>query len=171
MENNKNKAVWYVAGESLFFVSIIFSMVLVSACMSDVQCAGQGQDICQNKQIHSYHCIDNSCQISSEIGSVECCTQADCPTDQTCQNYACVGGAKQVGCTLNSDCGNNQICDTLLYKCVDVNPGQVIPADATGNDYSSKSNSLIYVLIIAGAIVIGFIILAVILSRKKSKRR
>lgn len=42
-----------------------------------------------------------------------------------CVNTQCIAQTKTVDCTYNSDCGVNQICDTLLYKCVNVAPGTV----------------------------------------------
>lgn len=42
-----------------------------------------------------------------------------------CVNSRCVSETKNVECTRNSDCGNNQICDTSNYKCINVEPGTV----------------------------------------------
>ncbi|NQV08819.1 hypothetical protein HQ529_03130, partial [Candidatus Woesearchaeota archaeon] len=40
-----------------------------------------------------------------------------------CINNKCVGETKKVECTLNSDCGVGEVCDTKLYECVKVEPG------------------------------------------------
>lgn len=63
-------------------------------CVSDFNCPGQGQFTCQNKVKSGYSCgSDGYCNKDLTSIQVECCSQADCPTDQTCQNYNCVGGA------------------------------------------------------------------------------
>lgn len=118
---------------ALVLLSLTIFINNVYACMSDIECPGQGQNICQNKQLSGYHCVDNSCQKSSEIGSVECCSSQDCASDQVCDiqhGYKCAGGA--VECTTNVDCGAHQACDTLLYKCVNINPG-AIATECTNN--------------------------------------
>lgn len=43
-----------------------------------------------------------------------------------CINTRCVAETKSVSCTVNTDCGSGQSCDTKLWKCVDVKPGDVI---------------------------------------------
>lgn len=48
-----------------------------------------------------------------------------------CVSGKCVADTKTVECTTNSDCGSTQTCDTKTYKCVDVSPGDIIPG---GND-------------------------------------
>ena len=119
-----------------------FSMFIVSACISDMECAGQGNNICQNKQILSYQCIDNSCQKSSEIGSVECCSDSDCASDQ--------------------------VCDTRLYKCAGGSPYGA-PINLLSQTPTREDNTSLYIIIIAGAIILGFIILAIILGARKKK--
>ena len=42
-----------------------------------------------------------------------------------CVNSKCVAETKAVACTSNADCGTQQVCDTGLYQCINVNPGTV----------------------------------------------
>lgn len=53
-----------------------------------------------------------------------------------CVNSKCVSETKQVECTSNSDCGNNQICDTSNYVCVNAGTGGVIGGG--GNESNCK---------------------------------
>ena len=63
------------------------------SCISDFNCPGQGQFTCQNLLLSGWHCgDDNFCVEDTSQNEVECCSQADCPTDQTCQDNTCVGG-------------------------------------------------------------------------------
>lgn len=92
-------------------------------CVSDFNCPGQGQYTCQNKLLNGYHCgSDNYC-VKGVDKSVACCSQADCPSDQTCQFNKCVGGNKDklvcpFGCCINEDAYNTKTCDTG-YVCKD----------------------------------------------------
>ena len=78
-----------------------------------------------------------------------------------------------VECARDSDCGNGEVCqkignpeDWYCTKTTGDPALQNIPA--TNQDSTSDSNSILIASIIVGAcIVIGFIILAIILSRKK----
>jgi len=78
-----------------------------------------------------------------------------------------------VECAKDSDCGNGEVCQMVgpieNWECV---KGQGDPAlqniPTTNQDLSSDNNSILIASIIVGAcIVIGFIILAIILSRKR----
>jgi hypothetical protein len=60
-------------------------------CSSDYQCPNAGQYTCQNKQRSGWSCERGYCEKGSNV-NVQCCINADCPSDQTCQNYMCVGG-------------------------------------------------------------------------------
>ena len=42
-----------------------------------------------------------------------------------CVNSKCVPETKTVDCISNLDCGNNQVCDTSTYKCINVEPGPI----------------------------------------------
>lgn len=67
-------------------------------CTSDFNCPGQGQYTCQNKISSGWHCgtVESTgyryCKQDTVGTQVQCCSQADCPTDQTCQGGECVGG-------------------------------------------------------------------------------
>lgn len=64
------------------------------ACKSDLQCPGQGLNTCQNKVRSGYRCgSDNFCTKDTVNVAVDCCSNSDCSSDQSCQNYKCVGGA------------------------------------------------------------------------------
>jgi len=126
----------------LSILAILTIIPIASACMSDIECPGQGNNICQSKQLSHYSCIDNSCQKSTETGTVECCSSYDCASDQT--------------------------CDTRSYKCVGGSPYNQ-PLTQINQPSSNQDNTLTYVLVIAGAIIIGFIILAIVLSRRNKK--
>jgi len=64
------------------------------SCVSDFNCPGQGKYTCQNLIRSGWNCESGFCEQGSNK-TVKCCSQADCPTDQTCQNYKCVGGATE----------------------------------------------------------------------------
>ena len=78
-----------------------------------------------------------------------------------------------VECAKDSDCGNGEVCQKVgaieNWECVKTtgDPAlQNIPP--TNRDSSSDNNSILTASIIIGVcIVIGFIILAIILGRKK----
>jgi len=78
-----------------------------------------------------------------------------------------------VECARDSDCGNGEVCQMVgpieNWECV---KGQGDPSlqniPATNQNSSSDNNSILIASVIIGVcIVIGFIILAIILSRKK----
>ncbi len=102
-------------------------------CTSDFNCPKQGQSTCNNLIKSGYHCgSDNYCSKDAINTPVECCSQADCPTDQTCQNYECVGGGNFPICgngkvesgeqcdlgTLNGKIGSlcSTICTNIIFN-------------------------------------------------------
>jgi hypothetical protein len=75
--------------------------------------------------------------------------------------------AIKVECAYNSDCSANQICDTNTYTCTTLASGKTMLEDNFQKE--STDNSLNSTLIIAGAIIAGFILLAVVLNRRNKK--
>ncbi|MDP1760220.1 MAG: hypothetical protein Q8L01_02095, partial [Candidatus Woesebacteria bacterium] len=61
-------------------------------CISDYNCPNAGQFTCQSKQKSGWGCVSGYCEQSSKT-YVDCCINSDCPSDQSCQNNKCVGGA------------------------------------------------------------------------------
>lgn len=88
-------------------------------CSSDFSCPGQGQNNCQNRLLSGWHCsgydstIGRFC-VKDDSTRVACCSQADCPSDQTCQANKCVGGGSVAPitpkCSKDTDCVSGQIC-------------------------------------------------------------
>lgn len=68
-------------------------------CISDVNCPGSGNNICQDKSLSGYSCANKDannvgiCQKSSGI-PVDCCLNLDCVRDQVCDltDHKCKGG-------------------------------------------------------------------------------
>ena len=61
-------------------------------CVSDYNCPNAGQLPCQGRQKSGWSCVSGYCEQGSKT-YVDCCINSDCPSDQTCQNNKCVGGA------------------------------------------------------------------------------
>ena len=68
-------------------------------CFSDINCPGVGNNVCQNKQVAGYSCVNKD---SNNIGicqkstgrAVQCCSSSDCNRDMVCDtsDYTCKGG-------------------------------------------------------------------------------
>lgn len=164
-------------------------------CVSDFNCPGQGQYTCQNKIQSGWHCgNDGFCNKEATNTPVECCSQADCPTDQTCQFNKCVGGAvtppadlTNTTCSADTDCKNG-------YACKD---GKCIKTETSCSWYQEpyqaqetqckifglfwckespvsgcKTSGLIYGLIAGGVILIlGISSILLLRKPKRGKRR
>lgn len=68
---------------------------------------------------------------------------------------------KSVECVYNSDCGTNQVCDTLLYKCVNVASGtitcahnQVLVNNVCIDNYSLGNHGINFINIFIFIIII-----------------
>jgi len=65
-------------------------------CISVIQCPGSGQPTCtQEGGIYyksGYSCVSGKCVQQLKIPVACCPPDLGCPSDQTCQNYQCVGG-------------------------------------------------------------------------------
>ncbi len=119
--------------------SLILSINFISSCLSDIECPGQGQITCQSEDDSfvetEWSCIDSNC-VEKFVGIVECCPLSlGCAPDQMCQDSECVGGSA-----------------TLLI-------------DPTTNRQTNSNSILLGAVIIAIALIIGFIIL----TKKKKK--
>jgi hypothetical protein len=82
-----------------------------------------------------------------------------------CVNDECVLETKEVDCTSNNECGTNERCNEF-FNCVlssSVSPGEE-GKDITNSDI--ENNYLLPSLIIGIAVIIGFIILAVVLKKR-----
>ena len=114
-------------------------------CASDYDCY-KGKQICANKQMINWRCENGACsELPKE--NVQCCSNSDCRADQVCQGSTCIGGS-------GSTEPLNQTAKGPIKEAA-----KIID--------NSNNNILIYVLIIATAMIIGFIIHAIILNGKK----
>ena len=166
----KDKKYLILFGISLMIISMlsIFSVNAIS-CMSDINCPEQGNSICQSNNSHRYteswSCINGECK--SNINSVvDCCTNNDCAKDQVCDTKSgtCKGGSPYYGCTSDADC-NGLHCDFSTHQCGEMPPPIIGHESDTGN--SKNYNNLIIIIILALAIIIGFILLGLIIKKRK----
>lgn len=73
-------------------------------CISDINCPNSGNNVCQNKQLSGYSCVNKDsngvgiCEKESGT-SVECCINNDCNRDQVCDSsHTCKGGSPLPTC-------------------------------------------------------------------------
>ena len=132
-------------------------------CVSDFSCPNQGQFTCQNKIKSGWSCNSGFCEKDKDVG-VSCCSQYDCPTDQTCQNYKCVGGAitppvNLTDCTTDSQCG-------LGSKCINGKCSVIVIGDCKWYQNPTPAKSLFGELIKvdAGCKTAGWFVLTVIIG-------
>ncbi len=97
--------------------------------------------------------------VYADVRQAQCSLSSDCATDESCVNYICQRTSIQPGaqpvrvCYIDSDCLSGKTCQKGV--CI----GN-IPETSTNENY-------IPYLIIGIAITVGFIILALILRRRK----
>jgi len=126
----------------LLIILILFP--IVSACYSDAECSNGGAwFVFGNKQVARESCINENCQIKNTM---------------------------YVQCTKDSDCSNGEVCQKLgeptNWHCLSTG-GSDLHDNSRTERYSNNSSEVIGFLIIGACILIGFIILAIILRRKK----
>ena len=136
----RKNLVLLVIFSALFFV-ILTIVVNALSCNSDFNCPGSGNLACRSndngKYLESWSCIEGECV--SKINSL-------------------------VGCCSSSDCAIDQVCDTARdYTCKGGSPYNQ-PNTTQSNTINS---SLTIGIIITIAIVLGFIILGLILRRRR----
>lgn len=104
---------------------------------------------------------------------VSAVTILNCPSDKPNFNPntgQCEGGGTPVECAYDSACKGNpngNICDTYTWKCTNVPTTGTVGQLSGSNQSGQQSIPSTSALIIAGAIIIGFIVLGLILRRKK----
>jgi len=131
---------------TLLLILILFP--LVSACYSDIECSNGGAwFVYGDKQVAREGCVNGKCQIDDTM-YVQCARDSDCDNGEVCQKS---GSPSQWHCIKTTG-------DPSL---------QNIPI-TNNSSFESKNFSLLIGLSIVGVcILVGFIILAIILSRKK----
>lgn len=117
-------------------------------------------------------CYVNQCQAFGENRSVDdgkivapgdnqCTSDKDCGLREVCnpRTNKCVSISTAIACNLNTDCPQEWFCSNNIYRQYINPPNQPYPQENNSRD----------ALIIAGAIIIGFILLELILRRKKKR--
>jgi flagellar biosynthesis protein FliP len=129
----------------LLIILILFPVV--SACYTDAECSNGGAWFTYgDKQVARESCVNGRCQIEDTM-YVQCAKDSDCNNGEVCQKS---GGPTQWHCIKTTSDSNLQN----------------IPA--TNKNSSSDSNSVLIASIIIGVcIVVGFIILSIILCKKR----
>lgn len=123
---------------------ILILFPLVSACFSDAECSNGGAwFVYRDKQVAREGCINGKCQIE-DIMYAQCAKDSDCDNGGVCQ---------KIGEPTNWHCLN-----TL---------GDSDFQDDQRTEHSNNSSGIIGFVIIGICILIGFIILAIILSKRK----
>jgi len=123
-------------------ILIIFPSV--SACFSDAECSNGGAwFVYGDKQVAREGCINGKCQIE-DILYVQCAKDGDCDNGEVCQ---------KIGEPTNWHCLNTVGDSDFQYD--------------QRTEHSNNSSKIIGFVIIGVCILIGFIILAIILSRRK----
>jgi Cys-rich repeat protein len=129
----------------LLIILILFP--IVSACYTDAECASGGAwFVYGDKQVTRESCINGRCQIDDTM-YVQCARDSDCGNGEVCQKS---GSPSQWHCIKST--GEPNIQNTPV----------------TNQESSNSSNSILIASIVIGiCIVIGFIILAIVLRKKK----
>lgn len=128
----------------LLLIIILTSFSLVSACFSDVECSnGGGWVDYGDKQVAREGCVNGQCKIIE---------------------------TRYVQCAKDSDCGNGEVCQKVgsinNWHCIKTS-GESIQTTNTINNDKTNYAPIIIASIIGVCIIIGFIILAIILHKKK----
>jgi len=155
---------------SIFIVTIILSLNFISArsCTYSYECSNGGDPIAiSDEKATQYKCVNGQCV--AEDFYIECASDAKC-RDLYGDGYICDLAYNNYGNCIKSQgfvspyCGDGD-CDIgeTRSNC----PEDCDPNYQSQQTSSDGDNSILIGIIISVAIIIGFVILAIILKKKK----